>query len=77
MSVQFSTLLLLLLHLLGCPDRSLVSSEVMSNVTQCHVPQTVTNDIPLTLTYYISFYQKGKGRRRNGTYSHIDLWTVF
>ena len=32
------------------PDRSL---DVMSAVTQCHVPQTVTSDVPSTLICYI------------------------
>jgi len=31
------------------PDRSL---DVMSDVTPCHVPQTVTSDVPSTLTSY-------------------------
>jgi len=31
-------------------DRSL---DVMSAVTPCHVPQTVTSDVPSTLTCYI------------------------
>jgi len=31
------------------PDRSL---DVMSAVTPCHVPQTLTSDVPSTLTCY-------------------------
>jgi len=31
------------------PDRSL---DVTSAVTPCHVPQTVTSDVPSTLTCY-------------------------
>jgi len=34
---------------LDLPDRSL---DVMSAVTPCHVPQTVTSDVPSTLTCY-------------------------
>jgi len=38
------------------PDRSL-DVMVMSTVTPCHVPQTVTSDVPSTLTCYSIFQQ--------------------
>jgi len=41
----------LILDPLDLPDRSL---DVTSAVTPCHVPQTVTSDVPLTLTCYSS-----------------------